>query len=153
MKYTVEHYELTDACRNTAARVIELAVKSYMETTGSTEPPPLAAQDAIADGWKNGSYRLIVARDDANTVQGYQLWTYGAGTWSATVIAELRSIFIEPAFRGRGDLDAFIDFGVMAIKIMGAKQIDLTADADSRLHKYLKRKGWVDHVVSMRLAI
>lgn len=150
MKYSVEHYEQTDACRNTAARLIELASMSYLEALKPDAPLPMKAIEAGMNAWKAGSYKLIFARDDANEVQGYQLWTFGAGNWSNEPMAELSSVYITLANRGKS-FSEFIDYGVMAVKIMGAKKIDITVDANTRMHHYFKRKGWTDRVVVMRM--
>lgn len=142
LKFRVEHYEQSDHCRELVRRVIDLAAIHWEEmswTNGRQFSPDI---DMIANAWRDGGIKLITAYKDSSVV-GYQLWTVSQSILEKSRMdSSLFSVFIESDFRGQGDFKPFLDFGVQAMRALGARRITIVCDSGSRMSATIERMGW-----------
>jgi hypothetical protein len=149
LKFAVEHYEETDACRATVKRIIDFAQAQWLETLGKSGEAFQPDIDQIANMWRDGSVKIISARDGAE-LTGYALWIVSPNLWRPRRLdAVLYSVFLRKESRGIGEFPKLMDFGVMVMEALGVKKIATAVDSGSDLHSYFARKGWVAGTVTM----
>ena len=143
MKYSIFKHDDTDQCVNDLDRVIALAKITWSETLRKVHGDyPVNHQSFVAE-WRDGNIIIVVARNEAGRIDGYQLWNIGS-TWmtphitSATMIA----VYLAEEYRGKGDFVPFVSFGMMAMDAHGSKHNFILTDANSSMFSYFTKHGW-----------
>ena len=146
MKYSVQHFVEDKALIN---ELLPLTNDHGRQRIGDQVYAPKIPR--FLAGWKSGQLKIIIARDEVtNELVGYQVWGFNEMLFEDGVRAVLGPIYLKPSHRGK-DVKGFVNYGVDAMIIMGAKDIRVECDADQPTEKLFERAGgWVKASVQMQ---
>jgi N-acetylglutamate synthase-like GNAT family acetyltransferase len=130
---------------------MSLGAGDHRELPG--DPLPAGYARAFAAIAADPNQRLLVAEQDGAVVGTMTLLLHANLSYQGRSIAQLESVVVDAAMRGRGIGEAMVEHAVAAARAAGAVRLQLTSNAGRKdAHRFYERLGFTaSHVGFKRM--